>query len=159
MGWSISRELNHLENFINGKLEQLDASSAEMGNNAVEVTKRNLAADRRAGGAYVEHEYIELWYIAPSGSDDKDYIGLMLLDYDGEAKVGADLSGLVYDNLSDGAWPKTDELVQAWGYKLIGSETGYDSHSCPVRFLDMVKSRGDKQEDEWRSEVRGRAAA
>ena len=157
MGWLINDKLEHLMNYINNLLGEVQATKANVGNDAVAVTQRNIALDQRLQG-YVQHEYIEVWFLSESTKDGQPYIGLLLVDYDGDVKKNEDTSGRVYEYGGDGEWPKTSTLVQGWGYKALDCQMGFANYTCPLEYLDEAPVRGEHDE-KWRAEMRQRAGS
>ena len=152
VGWMISRTIDHLNNYLNDKLGQLQATEVKIAGDSLEITQGNIGRERRTEG-YVPHDYIEVWYLAPSPKDGKPYIGVMLVDFDYDVKAGMEVSGTVVNKFGDGEWPKSSDLVQAWGYKVFDSSSGLDYLSCPLEYFDQAPARSEEEES-WRDKVR-----
>ena len=159
MGTLVEQSLDHFQNYINRKSEMANAGRIYVGNDVKEATKRNLALDRKSGaGVYVAHQRIDIWFTAHSERLDKDYIGLMLVDYDPRVKAEADLSGVIYNGLNpDMYWPKTHDLVQGWGYKDMSCCSGPNVTSVPLEYLDLAPEHDSESCREWRADVRRKA--
>ena len=154
MGWTFETEPDHIQNFINDRLREVDAFKAHIGNDPLAVTQRNNARDNRSYGA-PGHDYIAVWYLADSAQDGKPYIGLLLCDYDVSAERN-ERDGMILNRHGDGGWPRTSPLVQIWGCKPMDASMQPYHYSCPVEYLDSAPPRS-RHERAWYDEVRQRA--
>ena len=154
MGWTFETEPDHIQNFINDRLREVDAFKAHIGNDPLAVTQRNIARDNRNYGA-PGHDYIAVWYLADSAQDGKPYIGLLLCDYEVSAERN-ERDGMILNRHGDGGWPRTSPLAQIWGCKPMDASMQPYHYSCPVEYLDTAPPRS-RHEREWYDEVRQRA--
>ena len=150
MGWLFRRgPLLHLNSYVREICGTYEAYEVEVAGSPTEITKENL---RR--GNY-EHEHIEGWFLTRATKDGEPVICQMLVDFDATAKGATGLPA--FDDEAGREYPHDNPLVQAWGYKVLDSGSGFGSYTCPMRFLDAAPIVRGEHDEAWRAQMRSRA--
>ncbi len=150
MGWLFRQgPLLHLNTYVREICGDHEAYEVEVAGSPTQITNENLRRDD------YEHDYIEVWFLTRATKDGEPVICQLLVDFDATAKGAS--GPPAFDGVAGREHPHSDPLVQAWGYKLLDSGSGFGSHSCPMRFLDAAPIVRGEHDQAWRSEMRVRA--
>ena len=74
--------------------------------------------------------YIEVWFLTRATKDGEPVICQMLVDFDATAKGGDRICPPSTDEAGR-EYPHDNPLVQAWGYKVLDSGSGFGSLHLP----------------------------
>lgn len=147
MSWDFSDELNHLNHEILHTLLMLGAIEAKM-----TTPPEKLFAAKETGNDF--DGFIEVWFIASSPTDNKDFIGVILMNADVERKkeLPPDARVVIHDDYFDKMYSLSEQLVQFWGTKVMEESMRPNYYGCPIEYLDKVPPRS-AQDREWRENV------